>query len=136
MTENAPNPEFDGLVRRLSGLWRGALAMGAVAFGLATYWVYQGPGLDWIWAVAAFGVAVVSYNLAFFIFCSAWAPEMATMVRDDTKVEGDSVTHVVEHGVTGDPRLDAYLQTYANARGISAVAITSAILATIAVAFF
>ncbi len=136
MAENMPNPEFDGLVGRLNGFWRGAVAMGAAAFGLATYWIYQGPGLDWIWGVAAFGVGVVSYNLAFFIFCSAWAPEMAPMVKDDTRVEGDSVTHVVEHGATGDPRLDSYIQTYASARGISVAAIGAAVIAPIALTFF
>lgn len=138
MSEIAPPTEAEILktAKNLPALWGAAVAAGVVCFGLALYWAYIEPGLDWVWAVAAAGVGIVGYNLAFFALCASFAPAMAKMVRDDTEVKGDAVTQVVEHGVSGEKTIDAYLPTYANARGISAVAITSAILATVALTFF
>lgn len=134
--QDGPRREFDALVARLRALWGAAIAFGVLAFALALWWAATGPGFDWIWGVMAFGVAVAVYNLAFFLLCAGRAPEMAAMVKDDTEIHGDSVTHVVEHDETGDPRLDAWIRTYATARGVSAAAIGAAVLMAIALAFF
>ena len=123
---------------RLRRLWLGAVLVGAVCFIIGLLWASssQGPGLDWIWAVAAFGVAAILYNITFFLACSVFAPELSKFVRDDTEVHGDDVTHVVSHAETGDKTIDGYIRAYANARATSAVAIVSVIIASIALIFF
>ena len=123
---------------RLRRLWLGAVLVGAVGFIIGLLWASssQGPGLDWIWAVAAFGAAAIFYNIAFFIGCSLFAPGVAEFVRDDTEVHGDDVVHVVRHEGTGDKAIDGYIRAYANARATSAVAIVSVIIASIALIFF
>jgi len=119
-------------------LWIAALISGVVTFFAGLAWVNSsgGPGFDWIWTVAAFGLAAVVYNVAFFALCSMFVPELSTLVEDDTEVHGDDVTHVVKHMETGDEKVDFYIRAYANARAISAVAIVSGIIATIALTFF
>lgn len=122
----------------LQTLWLGALAIGAIGLlaGLAWLRSSDGPGLDWIWAVAAFGAAALLYHAAFFALCSIFAPALAQLVRDDTEVQGDDVAHVVHYQETGNQALDSYVRAYATARGVSAAAIVSLIIATIAIIFF
>jgi len=126
---------FDGRLRRL---WLVAILVGAVGFIIGLLWASssQGPGLDWIWGIAAFGAAVILYNITFFLACSIFAQGIADFVHDDTEVHGDDVVHVVRHAETGDKAIDPYIRAYANARATSAVAIVSAIMIAIALAFF
>jgi len=126
---------FDG---RLHRLWLFAVLVGCAGFIIGLLWANssQGPGLDWIWAVAAFGAAAILYNITFFIGCSLFAPGLSEFVRDDTEVRGDDVTHVVSHAETGDKTIDGYIRAYANARATSAVAIVSVIVVAIALIFF
>ena len=123
---------------RLRWLWWGALVIGAASFIAGLMWANsaQGPGLDWIWGIAAFGAAAIAYNLAFFLLCSIFAPTLASFVKDDTEVHGDDVTHVVHYGESGDEALDPYIRAYASARGVSAVAIVSGVMIAIALTFF
>jgi len=123
---------------RLRWLWWSALLISAVSFVAGLTWVNsaQGPGLDWIWGIAAFGAAAAIYNLAFFLLRSIFAPALASFVKDDTEVQGDDVTHVVHYGESGDDTLDPYIRAYASARGVSAAAIVSVIMITIALTFF
>ncbi len=123
---------------RLRWCWLGALLLGAASFVAGLSWAStsQGPGLDWIWGVAIFGAAAIVYNLAFFLLCSVFAPTLASFVKDDTEVQGDDVTHVVHYAESGNDILDSYIRAYASARGVSAVAIVSGIMATIALTFF
>jgi len=122
----------------LQRLWLAALACGAVTFLAGLAWVNSsgGPGFDWIWAVAAFGLAAVVYNIAYFLFCSVFVPGLAALVEDDTQVRGDDVTHVVKHAETGNETIDFYIRAYATARGTTAVAIVSGVIAAIALTFF
>lgn len=124
--------------KRLQNLWAFALVAGLIAFALALMWVNssQGPGLDWIWTIAAFGAAALVYNIAFFILCSIFAPGLSALVSDDTEVQGDDVAHVVRYEATGTEAVDAYVRTYATARGVSAVAIVSGIMIALALTFF
>ncbi|MBU2581817.1 MAG: hypothetical protein KJ622_08875 [Alphaproteobacteria bacterium] len=126
------------LAGKLKSLWIAALCGGAGAFLAGLAWVNStgGPGFDWIWAVAAFGFGAVIYNAVFFALCSAFVPGLSALVEDDTQVHGDDVTHVVKHAETGDERIDFYIRAYATSRGVSAAAIVSAIMATIALTFF
>lgn len=128
----------DQISANLNRLWLAALVAGAVTFLCGLAWVNSsgGPGFDWIWAVAAFGLAAVAYNIAFFGLCSIFAPGLSSLVEDDTEVHGDDVTHVVKHMETGDETIDFYIRSYASARAITAVAIVSGIMASIALAFF
>lgn len=130
-----PEQELEG---RLKSLWLAALGCGAAAFVAGLAWVNStgGPGFDWVWAVAAFGVAAVVYNGVFFALCSAFVPGLSDLVEDGTEVHGDDVTHVVKHAETGDERIDFYIRNYATARGVSVVAIVSVIVASIALIFF
>ena len=115
-----------------------SLLAGAASFGGALYWIASpgGPGLDWIWGVAGFGLAAIVYNLVFFALCSVFAPGLSNYVEDDTEVQGDDVVHVVRYANAGNPDLDSYIKTYATARGVSAVAIISGIMIAIAWNFF
>lgn len=111
---------------------------GALGFGGALYWIASpgGPGLDWIWGIAAFGAAAILYNLVFFLLCSIFVPGLSNYVEDDTEVQGDDVVHVVRYTKADDPGLDSYIKTYATARGVSAVAIISGIMIAVAWNFF
>ncbi len=122
----------------LQMLWWTALGFGAVAFLAGLAWVNSagGPGFDWIWAVAAFGLAAAVYNIAFFFLCSIFMPGLADLVEDDTKVEGDNVVHVVKHAETGNETLDFFVRAYATARGVTAAAIGACIITGIALIFF
>lgn len=126
------------LIKLLQNLWAFALVFGTLGFGLALMWVNsaQGPGLDWIWFIAAFGAAALVHNVAFFALCSMFAPALPKLVTDDTQVQGDDVTHVVRNKETGLHSLDFYVRAYSTARGVSAVTIVSAIMIAIALAFF
>lgn len=128
----------DRLVKRLNMLWLVALCCGAAAFLGGLAWINSsgGPGFDWVWAVAAFGVAVVVYNGVFFGLCSVFVPGLSNLVEDDTEVRGDDVTHVVKHAETGDESMDFYIRNYAAARSVSAAAIVSVIVAGVAWTFF
>ena len=122
----------------LRRLWSLSLLAGALGFGGALYWIASpgGPGLDWIWGIAAFGAAAILYNLVFFLLCSIFAPGLSNYVEDDTEVQGDDVVHVVRYTTADDPGLDSYIKTYATARGVSAVAIISGIMIAVAWNFF
>ena len=96
----------------------------------------NGPGLNWIWGIAAFGLSAIIYNVAFFILCSVFTPSLSTRVEDDTEVQGDDVVHVVRHITSGDEQLDSYIKVYATARAVTAVSIVSVIAGGIAIAFF
>lgn len=122
----------------LQMLWWAAIGCGAIAFAAGIAWVVSpgGPGFDWIWVVAAFGLAAAVYNIAFFFLCSIYLPRLADLVEDDTKVEGDNVVHVVKHAETGNERLDFFVRAYATARGVTAAAIGACILTGIALIFF
>ena len=126
---------FDGRLRRL---WLVAILVGAVGFIIGLIWANssQGPGLDWIWGVAAFGAAVILYNITFFLGCSVLAPGLAKFVHDDIEVHGDDIVQVVRLAETGDKAIDAYIRAYATARATSAVAIVSAITIAIVLVFF
>ncbi|MBU1210071.1 MAG: hypothetical protein KJ587_02220 [Alphaproteobacteria bacterium] len=130
-----PRKRIAGSLQRL---WLAALACGAVTFLAGFAWVSSsgGPGFDWIWAVAAFGLAAVVYNIAFFVLCSVFVPGLSTLVEDATQVHGDDVTHVVKHAETGNKTIDFYIRAYATARGTTAVAIVSGVMAAIALTFF
>ncbi len=130
------NPSID--LRRLRTLWLISLAIGGLGSFLGLLWVASpgGPGLDWIWGIAAFGAGVLLYNAAFFTLCSLFASGLANLVEDDTEVEGDNVVHVVKHAETGDEAFDFYIRSYATARGTTAVAIISSIMITLALIFF
>lgn len=123
---------------RLRRLWLFAILIAIAGFAIILLWINspKGPGLDWIWGIAAFGAAVILYNIAFFLVCSLFAPGLAKFVRDDTEVHGDDVVHVVRHAETGDEAMDGYIRAYANARATSAVAIVSAIMIAVALVFF
>ncbi|MGH1420042.1 MAG: hypothetical protein ACRBCJ_14395 [Hyphomicrobiaceae bacterium] len=125
-------------IKKLRTLWLAAVAVGGIFFLAGLWWANssEGPGLDWIWGIAIFGAAAVAYNVAFFVLCSAFFPKFATLVKDDTEVQGDDVAHVVRYASTGDDVMDAYIRTYATARATSAVAIVSVIVATVALTFF
>lgn len=125
-------------VATLKWCWIVALVVGGVAFALALLWVNSdsGPGFDWIWLVAAFGLAAIIYNAMFFVLCSLYAPGLADLVIDETKVEGDNVAHVVNHATTGDDAVDGYVRAYATARGTTAVSIVMAVMGGLALAFF
>jgi hypothetical protein len=124
--------------RRAKALWLTAFLIGCAGFAGGLFWVSssRGPGFDWIWAVAAFGLGAILYNIAFFALCSIFAPGLAGLVRDRTKIEGDTVHHVVEHADTGDEAVDFYIRAYASARAITAVAIVSGVMMGLALAFF
>jgi hypothetical protein len=133
MVDNKEN--FGKLLRRL---WIAAIIIGAAGFLIGLLWANSsgGPGLDWIWGVAAFGFGAIVYNIAFFLLCSIYVPGMASLVEDDTEVEGDTVTHVVRHVEVGDETSDFYIRAYASARGTTAVAIISGIMIAVALYFF
>ena len=118
----------------LKQLWIVSLLAGALGFAGALYCIASpgGPGLDWIWGIAAFGVAAVLYNLVFFLLCSIFAPGLSNYVEDDTEVQGDDVVHVVHYSQAEDPDIDRFVKTYATARGTSAVAIISGIMIAVA----
>ncbi len=124
--------------QRLRWLWLAAILIGAVCFLLGLLWTNStnGPGLDWIWGIAAFGLGVIIYNIAFFVFCSIFAPGLAGLVEDKTEVRGDTVVHVVEHAEVGDESIDFYIRAYASARATTATSIVLGILVTIALMFF
>lgn len=124
--------------QRLRRLWWLAVAIGIAAFGCALLWVVSpgGPGFDWIWALAAFGVGVIACNLAFFALCSMFVPSLGDMVEDETRVEGNDVVHVVHHPETGDAVTDFYIRAYATARGVSVSAIGAGVLIALALWFF
>ncbi len=126
------------LQKQLQWYWVVAIGVGAIALVIALVWIQSpgGPGLDFIWGVAAFGLAAIVYNVAFFILCSIFAPWLSDMVEDDTEVSGDDVVHVVKHTETGDEAIDSYVRTYAAARGATAVAIVSGVMVAIALMFF
>ncbi len=130
-----PREKLAGSLKRI---WLAALVCGALAFLAGLAWVNStgGPGFDWIWVVAAFGLGAVIYNVAFFALCSIFVPGLSSLVEDDTEVQGDDVTHVVKHIETGDETVDFYIRAYAAARGTSAVAIVSGIMVAIALMFF
>ncbi len=125
-------------IARLRLLWIISLVSAVAAFGLSLLWLAspQGPGLDWIWGIAAFGAAALVYNIVFFVLCSIFAAGLSKLVEDDTEVHGDTVTHVVRHSETGDATSDFYIGAYATARAITATFIVSAIMVTIALTFF
>ncbi len=125
-------------VQKLRWFWLAALVIGAFSFVLGLLWTTSpaGPGLDWIWGVAAFGFGAIIYNLAFFLLCMMFVPELSSQVEDDTEVHGDDVVHVVRHKVSGDKILDFYIRAYASARAITAVTIVSVTLGSLAVIFF
>lgn len=122
----------------LQKLWAFALVIGTAGFGAGLMWLNsaQGPGLDWIWGIAAFGAAALIFNIAYFVLCSLFAPALATLVTDDTEVHGDDVAHVVRYRETGTEAVDFYVRAYATARSVSAVAIVSGIMITVALLFF
>ncbi len=126
------------IVQRVRRLWWVALGMGAASMVLALLWVLSsdGPGWDWIWAIAIFGAGVIVYNVAFFVLCSIFAPRLSDLVEDETVVKGDNVTHVVHHAETGDEKTDFYIRAYATARGVSVSAIGGAVLIGLALWFF
>lgn len=126
------------LIGQLYAFWLTAIACGIAAFAGALTWVNTagGPGFDWIWLVAAFGLGAVIYNIAFFALCSLFLPGLANFVEDDTEVHGDDVTHVVRHIETGNENIDFYVRSYAAARGTTAVAIVSVVMAAVALYFF
>ncbi len=123
---------------KLAKLWWGSIAIAAAGFALALYWISTpaGPGLDWVWGVAAFGAAAILYNIAFFFLCSFFVPGLAKFVKDDTEVEGDTVIHVVTHGQIGDDKVDEYIRAYAAARAATATTIGAGVLIGIALIFF
>ena len=123
---------------RARGLWLAGVGIGALGFLAGLLWANssQGPGLDFIWGVAAFGFGVIVYNVAFFVLCSIFIPGLAAFVEDDTEVHGDDVTHVVRHVEVGDEAVDFYIRAYAGARAATAVAIVSGIMIAIALWFF
>lgn len=125
-------------VRKLRSLWWVAFVVGVISFALGLLWVNSsgGPGLDWIWGVAAFGLGVVLFNVAFFILCSIFASSLSSRVEDDTEVDGDTVVHVVRHQQSGHEPLDFYIRAYATARATTAVAITIVVMGSLAVYFF
>ena len=125
-------------VQKLRRFWLAALVIGAFSFVLGLLWTASpgGPGLDWIWAVAAFGLGAIVYNLAFFLLCTVFASGLSSHVEDDTEVHGDDVVHVVRHKVSGDETLDFYIRAYASARAITAVTIVSVTLGGLAIVFF
>ena len=127
--------EFSQRARRL---WWLAIGTGVAGAGLGLLWVNspQGPGFDWVWAVAAFGVGVIVYNVAFFALCSMFVPGLSALVEDDTEIKGDTVVHVVRHAETGDEANDFYIRAYAAARGMSATAIGAAVMIAVALWFF
>ena len=124
--------------KRLQSLWIFALIAGALGFGGALYWTASpgGPGLDWIWGIAAFGAAAILYNLSFFVLCSIFTPGLSNYVEDDTEVQGYDVVHVVRYANASDPDINRFVKTYATARGVSAVAIISGIMSAVAWNFF
>jgi len=123
---------------RARWLWWIAVAIGSLGFVAGLLWANspQGPGLTFIWGVAAFGLGVIVYNVAFFVLCSIFIPGLAAFVEDDTQVHGDDVTHVVRHVEVGDEAVDFYIRAYASARATSAVAIVSGIMIAAALMFF
>ncbi len=123
------------LVKRL---WLLAIAFGLITFLGGLFWVSSpgGPGLDVVWGVAAVGLGVIAFNIAFFILCSIFAPGISDLVEDDTEVQGDDVVHVVRHAETGDEKTDFYIRNYATARGVTAVAIVSGVMIAAALVFF
>ena len=125
-------------IGRLRWIWWAAIFTGAASFLIGLLWANssQGPGLDWIWGVAAFGLAAIIYNIAFFMLCSIFVPDLSALVKDDTEVHGDSVTHVVKYDELGDETIDFYIRAYANTRATSAVAIGMGIMIALAVIFF
>lgn len=126
------------MTQRLRRLWWSAIVAGIVALGLGLLWLTSpgGPGIDWVWGIAAFGAAVIVYNLAFFALCSMFASGLSDLVEDDTEVKGDNVVHVVRHAETGDETIDFYIRAYATARGVSASAIGAGVLIGLALWFF
>ncbi len=126
------------ITQRAQKLWWVAIAAGVVGAGLGAVWVNspQGPGFDWIWLVAAFGVGVIVYNVTFFGLCSMFLAGLSDLVEDDTEIKGDSVAHVVRHAETGDESTDFYIRAYAGARAISATTIVAAITITVALWLF
>ncbi|MGI9524672.1 MAG: hypothetical protein ACR2PG_23825 [Hyphomicrobiaceae bacterium] len=124
--------------RRLRSMWWTAVGAGTIAFLLSLLWANssQGPGLDWVWVLAAFGASVIAFNVAFFGLCSYFTPYLSTAVRDGTEIEGDTVVHVVQHAQTGDEKVDFYVRAYATARGVTAVGIVTGIMIAIALLFF
>ena len=126
------------ILKQLHRLWMAAIGIAIASFVLGMLWVISpdGPGFDWIWCVAAFGVAAVVYNAALFALCSVFTPGLSELVEDDTEIHGDDVVHVVRHQETGDEELDAFIRSYANARAATAVAIVSGIMITLALVFF
>jgi len=125
-------------VQKLRKLWLAALVIGALGCVLGLLWTVSpgGPGFDWIWGVAAFGLGAIVYNLAFFLLCTAFASGLSSQVEDDTEVHGDEVVHVVRHTVSSDETLDCYIRYYANARAVTAVTIISVIFGGLAIVFF
>lgn len=123
---------------KLRWLWLAALLVGAVSFLACLLWASssQGPGLNWIWGVAAFGLGAIVYNIAFFLLCTIFVPGLSGLVREDTEVHGDTVAHVVHHTETGDETLDFYIRSYSAARATTAIAIVSGILIAVALIFF
>ena len=125
-------------IGRLRWIWLAAILTGAVSFLIGLLWASsaQGPGLDWVWGVAAFGIGAIVYNIAFFILCSIFVPDLAALVKDDTEVHGDTATHVVKYAELGDETIDFYIRSYASARATSAVAVGMGIMIALAVIFF
>ena len=125
-------------IGRLRWIWLAALLTGAVSFLIGLLWAgsSQGPGLNLVWGVAAFGLAAIIYNIAFFMLCSIFAADLSALVKDDTDVHGDTVTHVVQYTELGDEKFDFYIRAYASARATSAVAIGTGIMIALALIFF
>ena len=123
---------------KLRWLWLAAILVGAVSFLIGLLWTNssQGPGLNWIWGVAAFGLGAIVYNFTFFLLCTIFVPGLSGLVRDDTEVQGDTVTHVVHHTETVGLTAPFYLRSYATARATTAVAIVSGIMIAVALIFF
>ena len=122
---------------RLKALWRVSVGAGFLAFLLALAWAWTETGFDWIWWVAAFGLAAIVYNVVFFALCSWRAPGLAGFISsEDTKVEGDNVVIETTHTQSGDEALDFYVRAYMHARGASYTAISAVILIGVALAIY
>lgn len=127
--------DFDlGLLRRL---WIGSVAAGGVVCASALAWAYAETSFDWAWWLMAAALGVIGQSAAFYGLCSLKAPGLAAyLMGDETHVRGDDVvttTHVAE---AADPKLNAYVRAYANARGASMTAASVGLLIALALAVY